>query len=99
MKKVNDGNAEVTAAGIVGGIAKQFQILWRLNKAWLLFLGASVVFLVIVEVSWGVLWGYVICHVVAGFLKWLLLPVIKVYRGHRDVVCVLRCWCGCCENE
>ena len=77
-KKVNDGNAEITAGGIVGGIGKQFKLLWKLNKAWVLFLLASVAFLVIVEVSAGVLWGYILCHVVAGFLKWLFLPVIRV---------------------
>eukprot|EP00750_Incisomonas_marina_P026199 INCI5881.6.p1 GENE.INCI5881.6~~INCI5881.6.p1 ORF type:complete len:286 (+),score=53.07 INCI5881.6:117-974(+) len=85
-KKVNDGNAEITASGLVGGVLKQFHLLWKLNKVWVSFLAVSVLFLLIVEVSAGVLWGYIFCHVIAGFLKWLLLPIIKFYRGHRDIV-------------
>jgi len=85
-KKVNDGSAEITAGGLVAAIGKQFRLLWKLNKTWIIFLVISVMFLVIVEVSSGILWSYILCHVVAGFLKWLFLPIIKFYRGNRDVV-------------
>jgi dolichyl-phosphate beta-glucosyltransferase len=84
--KVNDGNAEITASGLIGGIAKQLRLLWQLNKLWLIFLTMSVAFMLIVEVSGRVIVSYVGCHFVAGFFKWLLLPIINVQRGSRDTV-------------
>jgi hypothetical protein len=84
--KVNDGNAEITAAGLAAGLGKQLRQLWQYNKLWLCFLALSVAFLLIVEVSLSVVLGYVVCHVVAGFFKWLLQPIINVSRGGRDTV-------------
>ena len=65
-KTPKDGRAEITLTNLAAGVAKQFKLLWRLNKAWVSFAVLSVVFLLIVEVSTGILWGYIFLHLVAG---------------------------------